>query len=55
MADNVAPVEPSVNLDEIKHRYPPDISKEDFNRIIEADREGRTGWTAKQASKGKEE
>lgn len=49
------PVEPPVNLDEIKRRYPPDISEEDFNRMIEAERENRAAWATKQASKGKEE
>ena len=55
MADVKALASPSTNLDEIKRRYPPDISDEDFNRMIEADREGRAAWTVKQASRGKEE
>ena len=48
-------IEPAVNLDEIKRRYPSDITDEDFNRMIEAERENRAAWTAKQASKGKDE
>ncbi len=49
------PDKPPTNLDEIKRRYPPDISDEDFKRIIEAERENRAGWAEKAAAKGKEE
>lgn len=50
-----APIEPPVNLDEIRRRYPPDISEEDFKRLIEHERNERAGWVGKQDKKGKEE
>ena len=49
------PVAPPVDLDEIRRRYPPDISTEDFKRLIAHEREERAGWLDKQAAKGKEE